>query len=599
MWQIQEKHVQCLGAFTAAVTIAAKWLVGVLIKKVLNSSVGGNGFETTALWDFVFLNNVSFQTVAGLSFGVTILLSLAMAILSSMALVRSSQTGRSLRSHILSSAVGTSGAAADTAEITHTANDLIRKVKIIEDFQAYDHPWMLVDYIIVALAFVLTFVFTWYGSLVALAMLICSELGAAAIERMRIKFHDSLNRNSKQVDARLLDVIKNGVKIKVMDMAPQEHTSLWQLEEAIDEDRQKDATLRFFRDIVKYIFIGVVPAAMTLITWPIVTEAERKDALNIGFSIFVAVLLLDEAHKGMLSLFFLHDKKVRAAEAQAAIDNFVHSNKTDAEIPDDKNEHRQNLEKEHGWKQITVPDANEVSFEKITLEYPGRHFPAVDNYSHSFERGKIHGLVGESGSGKTTLLKIMAELICPDDGRMRVWDRLKIAYVAQDQKLFARSVRENITYGAVSPVSDKDAWAALKMANINEWVSTLPNGLDEVLEDGESMISGGQLQRLQLAHLFCTGKDANLVLLDEVLSALDHTSRNLLIDRLEIFLRGKTSIVITHHSEMLRICSDVHKMVSTPRSISHRYISTQPCLESSQPDSLLLGSSHTQICDEV
>ena len=133
--------------------------------------------------------------------------------------------------------------------------------------------------------------------------------------------------------------------------------------------------------------------------------------------------------------------------------------------------------------------------------------------------------------------------------------------MSQGQKLFARTVRENGTYGAnEDPVKDAQIWNALETANIAEWVKSLPEDLNEVLGNGEVVVSGGQLQRLNLAHLFCTCPDADLDILDEVLSALDQMSRGFLLERLQTFLEGKTAIITTHHSEMVRICDVVHEM---------------------------------------
>ena len=88
--------------------------------------------------------------------------------------------------------------------------------------------------------------------------------------------------------------------------------------------------------------------------------------------------------------------------------------------------------------------------------------------------------------------------------------------MSQGQKLFARTVRENGTYGAnEDPVKDAQIWNALETANIAEWVKSLPEDLNEVLGNGEVVVSGGQLQRLNVAHLFCTCADADLVILDE------------------------------------------------------------------------------------
>ena len=164
-------------------------------------------------------------------------------------------------------------------------------------------------------------------------------------------------------------------------------------------------------------------------------------------------------------------------------------------------------------------------------------------------------------------MKLVAGLISPNEGYITHWQNMQIAYVSQEQNLFARTIRENISYGAASTPTDDEIWEALAMAQIDGFVRGLPKNLDQELTEGESMVSGGQLQRLHLAHLFCVWKSADVVLLDECLSALDEITREIMIDRLQTFLQGKTAIVITHHSEMLRMCDKVHDMTpSQPRA---------------------------------
>lgn len=161
-------------------------------------------------------------------------------------------------------------------------------------------------------------------------------------------------------------------------------------------------------------------------------------------------------------------------------------------------------------------------------------------------------------------MKLVAGLIAPTNGLITHWDDMEIAYVSQDQTLFARTIRENVSYGSTT-VSDDDVWQALEMAQIADFVRALPERLDQELTDGERMVSGGQLQRLHLAHLFCVWPGADLVLLDECLSALDEATRHIMIDTLQSFLQNKTAIVITHHSEMLRMCQNVVDMTSRDR----------------------------------
>ena len=336
---------------------------------------------------------------------------------------------------------------------------------------------------------------------------------------------------------------------------------------------------------------------MAFIGWHMIQQAETGiEALDESCAVLVSVVLLDQVHKALAALFYIHDRQLGAQKAKQAIDDFLACNSSvrrddDTEVETERNEDdlssegESNCDIETGEKSAmteVVGDpknntkTNAVYFHDITLNYPGREVPVLGHYSQQLEKGRIHGLVGESGSGKSTLLKILAKLMTPDSGSLSLWDNVRIAYVSQDQKIFCRTIRENVSH-STSKFSDEDIWKALRQAELYDWVQSLPDGLDTLLEDGESMVSGGQLQRLHLAHLFCTGKDADLVMLDEVLSAVDHANREILITRLESFLKGKTAVIITHHSEMLRICDEVHDMVSVKLANAVAVKAAQEC----------------------
>jgi hypothetical protein len=89
----------------------------------------------------------------------------------------SAETGRKLRGQILQSAVSasTAGSSSSAGMSQHAANELIYKAQVIENFQAYDEHWILMNSLVLVLSFILSFVFTWYGTLVAIALFACSS----------------------------------------------------------------------------------------------------------------------------------------------------------------------------------------------------------------------------------------------------------------------------------------------------------------------------------------------------------------------------------------------------------------------------------------
>lgn len=171
-------------------------------------------------------------------------------------------------------------------------------------------------------------------------------------------------------------------------------------------------------------------------------------------------------------------------------------------------------------------------------------------------REKEHiGILGVSGSGKSTLLKILAGLYPVKEGRCEVAGenspegiRKQVAVVMQTPGLFPLSIRENITCG--HPISEENVWAAVRAAQLEEWVRELPNGLDSLVGERGGNLSGGQAQRIAIARAIA--KDAPVVLLDEPTSALDGETADALLRAMERLTEGKTVIHVTHREETIQ-----------------------------------------------
>jgi ABC-type multidrug transport system fused ATPase/permease subunit len=118
-----------------------------------------------------------------------------------------------------------------------------------------------------------------------------------------------------------------------------------------------------------------------------------------------------------------------------------------------------------------------------------------------------------------------------------------IGFVQQDIFLFDASIKENLKYGRVG-ATDQELWDALKAANLDKFVASLPNGLDTQVGEHGARLSGGQKQRLSIARVFL--KNPPILIFDEATSALDSESEHLITDAFERLAQGRTSIVIAH-----------------------------------------------------
>jgi len=201
----------------------------------------------------------------------------------------------------------------------------------------------------------------------------------------------------------------------------------------------------------------------------------------------------------------------------------------------------------------------ELSVHEVTLQYPDRDRPAVDQVSLTIRTGETIALVGENGSGKSTLAAMIAGLREPTGGTIR-WDgqpyagwdsdglRRNIAVALQEHHKWPFSAATNIAMGDVDSTTDPARIeAAATMAVAHDMISDLPHGYDTLLDrtfkDGQDL-SGGQWQRITAARAFL--RDAPLLIMDEPSSALDPRAEDALFRALRGRQGRKTTILITH-----------------------------------------------------
>lgn len=196
-----------------------------------------------------------------------------------------------------------------------------------------------------------------------------------------------------------------------------------------------------------------------------------------------------------------------------------------------------------------------LRFESVSLTYPGAPRASLDNVTLSIAPGEMVALVGPSGGGKTTLLNLLPRFIEPDAGQVMIDDlpvdslslsslRAQLALVSQETVLFNGTIRANLAVAIEITPSDDELWQALDVAALDEFVRSLPAGLDTEIGERGTQLSGGQRQRLAIARAVL--KNAPVLLLDEATSALDSETERAVQVALERGMQGRTTLVVAH-----------------------------------------------------
>ena len=195
-----------------------------------------------------------------------------------------------------------------------------------------------------------------------------------------------------------------------------------------------------------------------------------------------------------------------------------------------------------------------IAFKHLDLTYEGMSRKALNDFTLEVRAGEKLALVGRSGSGKSSLINLLPRFIEPSAGEIyldgqRLSDidlynlRSQIALVSQDVFLFNDTLYNNVAYGRENATPEQ-VEAALKAANLWEFVQENPQGWDMQVGNNGNQLSGGQRQRLSIARAIL--KDAPILILDEATSALDNESERAVQKALDNLMQGRTSIMIAH-----------------------------------------------------
>ncbi|WP_455142771.1 ABC transporter ATP-binding protein [Candidatus Hodarchaeum mangrovi] len=211
------------------------------------------------------------------------------------------------------------------------------------------------------------------------------------------------------------------------------------------------------------------------------------------------------------------------------------------------------LEKVHG----------DIEFKNVTFRYNPEGPDVLKNINLKIQSGQMVAIIGHTGCGKTTLSKLVQRLYDPVEGDILVDGkniknfpidqyRRQIGVIEQDIFLFSASIRENILYGCgkLHPELEKRMIEVAKLAQIHDFISTLPNQYNTVIGERGVTLSGGQRQRLALARAFMI--DPPILILDDSTSAVDSKTEVKIQNAINNLLYARTTLIITHRLSTIR-----------------------------------------------
>ncbi len=205
------------------------------------------------------------------------------------------------------------------------------------------------------------------------------------------------------------------------------------------------------------------------------------------------------------------------------------------------------------------PIAGRVEFQNVWLRYRGGE-PALRGINLTIEPGQMVALVGETGAGKTSIAGLIARFYDVTEGAVFIDGhdvrkvrqrslRRQIGIVPQDPFLFSATIAENLRFGRPDATAEEMVEAA-RLANIDEFIRSLPEGYDTVVQEGAVNLSVGQRQLISIARAALA--QPRLLILDEATSSVDTLTEALIQEALARLWHGRTTIVIAHRLSTVR-----------------------------------------------
>ncbi|MDJ1480706.1 peptidase domain-containing ABC transporter [Cytophagaceae bacterium YF14B1] len=286
---------------------------------------------------------------------------------------------------------------------------------------------------------------------------------------------------------------------------------------------------------------------------------------NEGKNIFITFLAAKSVIEGEITLGTMLSVQYIIGQLNSPIEQligFVQSLQ-DAQISMERLNDIHDLEDEEPFKRLNLPPIHSnksLIVKDLSFTYPGMNDYVLKDLNFYIPAGETTAIVGMSGSGKTTLLKLLLKFYTPSDGELKIGEtnlknishqlwRSQCGVVMQEGYIFSDTIVNNIAVGD-EKVDIYKLQQAAQIANIHEFIESLPLGYNTKIGAEGNGLSQGQKQRLLIAR--AVYKDPKFIFFDEATNALDTNNERTIMENLDSFFQGRTVIIVAHRLSTVR-----------------------------------------------
>ena len=346
--------------------------------------------------------------------------------------------------------------------------------------------------------------------------------------------------------------------IKEIKVAQKEHYFVHEYKDSASEASNSEMISATFSNVPRLLIEAGTVSAVLLVIIIMLISGQNVEKLIPSFSAFAvaAVRLLPSVNRisGSLNTITYN---------MPALDNLI---KTLNEVSNKEDKAETG---ETDLNDGAMCFSTKIELKNLIYKYPTASENVLDNINLEINAGNMVGIIGASGSGKTTTVDLILGLldwnggdICIDGKSLKEnkYQWLKnVGYIPQNIFLLGDTIRANVAFGdSPEQIDEMKVWDALKQADIDEFVRSLPEGLDSEVGEKGIRLSGGQKQRIGIARALY--KNPSVLFFDEATSALDMDTEEAIMQAINAFHGKKTIVIIAHRLSTIEKCDVVYKV---------------------------------------